>query len=123
MFGNIFGSSSAGKTAEEQMNRAGEEVSHAAQAVGKKAEELFKSSADSATKWEADKKVPQDVLAKIHGLFQQATVGDASGDPPADASMKAKFEAWTVNKGMSKEDAMAAYTKFIDEKKAEYGGA
>ncbi|CAE8602153.1 unnamed protein product [Polarella glacialis] len=120
MFGSIFGSSSAGKTAEEQKK---EDISQAAQAVGQKMDELFENSADSAKWWEADKKVPQDVVAKIHGLFQQAIYGDASGDPPADAGMKAKFEAWTANKGMSKEDAMAAYTKFVDEKKAEYGGA
>ncbi|CAE8628106.1 unnamed protein product [Polarella glacialis] len=106
-----------GKTAEEQMNHVGEEVSQAAQ------DELFTSSTDSAAKWEADKKAPQDVLDKIHGLFQQATAGDASGEPPANEGMKAKFEAWTANKGMYKEDAMAAYTNFINEKKAEYGGA
>ncbi|CAE8602154.1 unnamed protein product [Polarella glacialis] len=117
----MFGS--AGKAVDEQVSHAGQGISQAAHAVGNKMDELFKSSADSASKWEADKKAPPDVLAKIHGLFQQATAGDASGDPPADASMKAKFEAWTANKGMSKEDAMAAYTKFIDEKKAEYGGA
>ncbi|CAE8624811.1 unnamed protein product, partial [Polarella glacialis] len=112
-----------------------EDISQDAQGAAGNMEELFKSTSDFVTHWEAGKKAPPDVLAKVYGLFKQATVGDACGDPPADESKKAKFEAWLANKGMSKDEAMAAYVKLIDEKKAiynvtarlrseaEYGGA
>eukprot|EP00931_Biecheleriopsis_adriatica_P070852 TRINITY_DN44674_c0_g1_i1.p2 TRINITY_DN44674_c0_g1~~TRINITY_DN44674_c0_g1_i1.p2 ORF type:complete len:108 (+),score=41.36 TRINITY_DN44674_c0_g1_i1:88-411(+) len=84
-------------------------------------EEEFKRTVEFVRTWEEGKSAEPDVLAESYALFKQATVGDASGEPPEDESKKAKFEAWGSKKGMSKEDAMSAYVKFIDEKKAELG--
>ncbi|KAJ1100841.1 hypothetical protein NDU88_005916 [Pleurodeles waltl] len=52
-----------------------------------------------------------DELKELYGLYKQATVGDINIDPPGmlDLKAKAKWEAWNLRKGTSKEDAMTAY--------------
>lgn len=87
-------------------------------------EQQFNDMVEFVRGWEAGKKAPADVLAKVYGLYKQATAGDASGEAPAadDQDKKTKYEAWAANKGMSKEDAMSAYVNLIEEKKKEYGG-
>ena len=54
---------------------------------------------------------PNNVMLDLYGLFKQATVGDATGKRPGitDLRGRAKFDAWSGRKGMSKEDAMRAY--------------
>ena len=56
---------------------------------------------------------PNNVMLDLYGLFKQATVGDATGKRPGitDLRGRAKFDAWSGRKGMSKEDAMRAYIK------------
>jgi diazepam-binding inhibitor (GABA receptor modulating acyl-CoA-binding protein) len=50
-------------------------------------------------------------LLALYGLYKQATVGDVSGPKPGmfDLKGKAKYEAWTERKGLSKEKAMERY--------------
>ena len=53
----------------------------------------------------------------MYGLFKQATVGDVNIARPGmfDPKGKAKWDAWEANKGMSQEDAKAAYVKLLCE--------
>ncbi|KAM7071024.1 acyl-CoA-binding domain-containing protein 7 isoform 2-T2 [Acridotheres tristis] len=50
-------------------------------------------------------------LKELYGLYKQATVGDINIECPGmlDLKGKAKWEAWNLKKGLSKEDAMNAY--------------
>ena len=52
-----------------------------------------------------------NVQLDLYGLYKQATVGDATGSRPGmtDFRGRAKFDAWTGRKGMSKDEAMRAY--------------
>ncbi|MEE6466723.1 hypothetical protein FKM82_007032 [Ascaphus truei] len=64
-----------------------------------------------------------DEMKELYGLYKQSTVGDINIDCPAmvDVMGKAKWEAWNSKKGMSKEDAMKAYTAKANELIAKYG--
>ena len=48
---------------------------------------------------------------EFYGLFKQATVGDCNTERPGmfDPKGKAKWDAWDAKKGMSADDAKAAY--------------
>ncbi|KAL9870031.1 acyl-CoA-binding domain-containing protein 7 [Geothlypis trichas] len=50
-------------------------------------------------------------LKELYGFYKQATVGDINIECPGmlDLKGKAKWEAWNLKKGLSKEDAMSAY--------------
>lgn len=63
-----------------------------------------------------------DELLSLYGLFKQATEGDASGERPGGFDFKAiaKFDAWTANKGKSKEAAMTEYIQFATNLIAKY---
>ena len=54
-------------------------------------------------------------LLNLYGLFKQATVGDVSGSKPGmfDLKGKAKYEAWSQQKGLSKEKAMEKYVALV----------
>jgi acyl-CoA-binding protein len=51
------------------------------------------------------------VLLELYGLYKQATAGDVQGSRPGFTDLKgrAKYDAWSSRKGMSREDAMRAY--------------
>lgn len=55
----------------------------------------------------------------VYSFYKQATQGDCNIPvPPAtDVRAKAKWEAWNVNKGMSKMDAMRIYIAKVEELK------
>jgi len=57
-----------------------------------------------------------DLLA-LYALFKQGTAGDASGKRPGmlDVKGRAKFDAWTGRKGMSREDAMQSYVDLVEK--------
>ena len=61
-------------------------------------------------------KPSDDELLKLYGLFKQATVGDCNTAQPGffDLTGKAKWAAWSANKGMAQADAKAAYVAFVD---------
>jgi diazepam-binding inhibitor (GABA receptor modulator, acyl-CoA-binding protein) len=59
-----------------------------------------------------------DVLLELYAFYKQGTVGDVSGARPGmfDAMGKgrAKFDAWTKVKGLTKDDAMSKYVALVD---------
>ncbi|KAG8010065.1 Glycylpeptide N-tetradecanoyltransferase 2 [Nibea albiflora] len=70
------------------------------------------------------KKRPTDEeLLHLYGLYKQAVVGDVNIDKPGmtDLKGKAKWDAWNSRKGMSKDDAMAAYITVASEMISKYG--
>ncbi|KAM8873281.1 acyl-CoA-binding protein-like [Synchiropus picturatus] len=62
-------------------------------------------------------------LSGLYGLYKQATVGDINTDPPGilDFTGKAKWNAWHAKKGMSADEAKAAYIALAEELKGKYG--
>jgi diazepam-binding inhibitor (GABA receptor modulator, acyl-CoA-binding protein) len=56
-------------------------------------------------------KPSQSTQLDLYSLYKQATAGDASGKRPGimDVVGRAKFDAWSSRKGMSREDSMQAY--------------
>ncbi|KAL1929784.1 hypothetical protein VTP01DRAFT_1922 [Rhizomucor pusillus] len=64
-------------------------------------------------------KPSNDELLKLYGLFKQATVGDNNTSKPTfDLKGRAKWDAWTANKGMSQEEAEKQYIAFVEELKS-----
>jgi len=64
-----------------------------------------------------------DELLKLYALFKQGTVGDVSGKRPGMLDMKgrAKFDAWSKQKGTAKDDAMQGYVGLVDQLKKKLG--
>ncbi|XP_054641762.1 acyl-CoA-binding protein-like [Dunckerocampus dactyliophorus] len=62
-------------------------------------------------------------LTALYGLYKQATVGDVDTERPGilDLQGKVKWDAWNANKGLSKDEAMAAYVVLVEKLKAQYG--
>lgn len=60
---------------------------------------------------------PNDVLLQLYGLYKQATQGDVTSDRPSlfDPVGRAKFDAWSQRRGMSKEEAVQAYVELVDK--------
>ena len=56
-------------------------------------------------------------LLELYALYKQATTGDVSGSRPGMLDMKgrAKFDAWTKKKGITKDDAMTKYVAYVDK--------
>ncbi|XP_060638308.2 acyl-CoA-binding domain-containing protein 7 [Anolis sagrei] len=69
----------------------------------------FESIAEKVKKLKT--KPTDDELRELYGLYKQATVGDINIESPGmlDLKGKAKWDAWNLKKGTSKEDAMKAY--------------
>jgi diazepam-binding inhibitor (GABA receptor modulator, acyl-CoA-binding protein) len=61
-------------------------------------------------------------LLKLYGLFKQATEGDNQGERPGGFDFKAaaKYNAWHMLKGKSKEEANAAYIDLVEELSKKY---
>jgi diazepam-binding inhibitor (GABA receptor modulating acyl-CoA-binding protein) len=74
--------------------------------------------ADAQTRAKALTRRPSnEELLDLYALFKQATSGDASGSRPGmfDPVGRAKFDAWTGKKGLSKDDAMTRYVALVDK--------
>jgi len=85
---------------------------------------LQEDFAASAEKVKTLKSSPSDDDLKIlYGLYKQATVGDVNTERPGmlDFKGKAKWDAWSANKGMSQDDAKTAYVKKVEELVAKIG--
>jgi acyl-CoA-binding protein len=56
-----------------------------------------------------------NTLLKLYAYYKQATEGDASGERPGgfDFVRRAKFDAWTEIKGISKQEAMKKYVALV----------
>jgi len=55
-------------------------------------------------------------LLKIYGLYKQATQGDNTEKKPSfsDFVARAKWDAWSVHKGVSADDAKQKYIDLIE---------
>ena len=65
-------------------------------------------------------KPSNDTLLQLYSLYKQATEGDVTADPPSnpfDFVAKAKYEAWSVLKGKTKETAMTDYVSLVNKLK------
>ncbi|KAM6451003.1 acyl-CoA-binding domain-containing protein 7 [Liasis olivaceus] len=81
----------------------------------------FETVAENVKKLKS--KPTDDELKELYGLYKQATVGDITTECPGvlDLKGRAKWEAWNLKKGMSKEDAMKAYISKANEMIQKYG--
>lgn len=59
-------------------------------------------------------------LLKLYALYKQGSNGDADGKRPGMTDMigRAKWDAWRMQEGLSKDDAMQQYVDLINELKA-----
>ena len=57
-----------------------------------------------------------DTLLELYSLFKQATEGDVQGKRPGllDLKGRAKYDAWTSRKGLTREAAMQQYVALVD---------
>lgn len=60
-------------------------------------------------------KITNDEKLGLYGLYKQATAGDNTTGAPwaVQLEAKAKWSAWTDQKGKSKEEAEAAYISLV----------
>lgn len=61
-------------------------------------------------------KPDNETLLSLYSLYKQSTDGDVSGEAPAnpfDFVSKAKYNAWSGQKGKSKEQAMEEYIVLV----------
>ncbi|XP_015279246.1 PREDICTED: acyl-CoA-binding domain-containing protein 7 [Gekko japonicus] len=81
----------------------------------------FDSAAENVRQLKA--RPSDDELRELYGLYKQSTMGDINIECPGmlDLKGKAKWEAWNLKKGMSKEDAMKAYISQANELIQKYG--
>ena len=59
-------------------------------------------------------------LLKIYALYKQATEGDNAAKRPSfsDVVARAKWDAWTAQKGLSADEAKQNYVDLIDSLRA-----
>uniref|UniRef100_A0A1W7RJQ2 Putative acyl-Coenzyme A binding domain containing 7 n=1 Tax=Agkistrodon contortrix contortrix TaxID=8713 RepID=A0A1W7RJQ2_AGKCO len=81
----------------------------------------FETAAENVKKLKS--KPTDDELKELYGLYKQATVGDINTECPGmlDLKGRAKWEAWNLKKGISKEGAMKAYISKANEMIQKYG--
>lgn len=63
-------------------------------------------------------KPDNETLLELYSLYKQSTEGDNSFDEPAnpfDVVSKAKYNAWSKLKGVSKEEAIQRYVDLISK--------
>lgn len=80
-------------------------------------EQFEKAVADSKT---LSSKPDNETLLQLYSLYKQGTEGDVNTDPPVnpfDFVNKAKHEAWTGQKGKSKDAAMQEYIDLVKKLK------
>lgn len=60
-----------------------------------------------------------DTLLRLYALYKQGSTGDATGKRPGmlDPVGRAKFDAWSGVKGMSKDEAKQAYVTLVNSLK------
>ncbi|MBS4070875.1 MAG: acyl-CoA-binding protein [Algoriphagus sp.] len=61
-------------------------------------------------------------LLRLYGLYKQATEGDNEGERPGGFDFKAaaKYNAWLILKGKSKEQATLDYLDLVEELSNKY---
>lgn len=76
----------------------------------------FETAAENVRKLPPRAGVSNDQKLKVYGLFKQANTGDNQEAAPwaIQLEKKAKWDAWTLNKGKTKQQAMAEYVMEIE---------
>lgn len=79
--------------------------------------ESFKKAAEEAKVLK--QKPNTEEMSELYGLYKQATVGDVNIPRPGffDITGRMKWDAWDAKKGLSKDDAMAAYVDLVEKLK------
>lgn len=80
-------------------------------------EQFEKAVADSKS---LPDKPSNEVLLQLYSLYKQSTEGDVNTEPPSnpfDFVSKAKYEAWTGQKGKTREAAMQEYVALVEKLK------
>lgn len=67
-------------------------------------------------------KPSNEELLRLYGLYKQATVGDNEDERPGGFDFKAaaKYNAWLILKGKSKEEASTGYIELVTELSSKY---
>lgn len=67
-------------------------------------------------------KPTNEELLRLYGLYKQATEGDNENERPGGFDFKAaaKYNAWLILKGKSKEEATQAYFDLVEELSKKY---
>mmetsp|Transcript_27463 Transcript_27463/g.38736 ORF Transcript_27463/g.38736 Transcript_27463/m.38736 type:complete len:86 (-) Transcript_27463:85-342(-) len=68
------------------------------------------------------KRPSDEELLELYGLYKQGTVGDNDTAQPWAVQMeaRAKWDAWTKNKGMSQDEAKQKYITLSNQLKSKY---
>ncbi|CAK4080550.1 unnamed protein product [Aphanomyces euteiches] len=82
----------------------------------------FEEAAAAIKDWNPTNQPSNDDKLTIYALYKQATVGDNNTPRPGmfDLTGKAKHDAWTAKKGLSQEDAKAAYVAEVERQMSVY---
>eukprot|EP01115_Flamella_aegyptia_P009675 TRINITY_DN41493_c0_g1_i1.p1 TRINITY_DN41493_c0_g1~~TRINITY_DN41493_c0_g1_i1.p1 ORF type:complete len:89 (-),score=55.72 TRINITY_DN41493_c0_g1_i1:56-322(-) len=83
-------------------------------------DQKFQAAAEEVKKF--TKRPTDQELLDLYGLYKQATVGDNTTAQPwaVQIEARAKWEAWTKNKGTSQDDAKNKYISLVNEFKGKY---
>ena len=91
----------------------------------KKLEDEFKAAAEKVRTAPASGsfKPSNEYKLRMYALYRQATDGDVQGKRPGmlDLVGRAKFDAWSSVKGMSREDAMRQYVDEVGKVESAHG--
>lgn len=60
-------------------------------------------------------KPPPEVYLQFYGLYKQVKEGDINIEKPADAEGAAKYDAWLSRKGLTVDQAKAAYIALYEK--------
>ena len=80
--------------------------------------------ASAKTRVEKLRQTPgSDELLELYSLYKQATAGDVTGSRPGmlDFKGRAKYDAWSGRRGMSKDAAKQAYVDTVARLEKKYG--
>lgn len=82
----------------------------------------FEAAAAAIKVWNPSKAPSNEDKLNLYAFFKQATAGDCTTSRPGmfDLAGKAKWDAWTAQKGLSSEDAMTKYIEQVDRQRASY---
>ncbi|MEE8410127.1 MAG: acyl-CoA-binding protein [Myxococcota bacterium] len=86
-----------------------------------KSEEKFKEAQEKVNG--LTQRPSNEELLELYGLYKQGTTGDVSGKRPGMLDMKgrAKYDAWTKQKGTAGDTAKETYVALVDDLIEKYG--
>jgi diazepam-binding inhibitor (GABA receptor modulating acyl-CoA-binding protein) len=84
-------------------------------------EDQFRGAQERVNKLSRRPSDPQ--LLELYSFYKQATAGDVTGKRPGgfDFKGRAKWDAWKVREGLSREEAMRRYVELVTRLEGEFG--